>query len=387
MEELIMVRYGEISLKGNNRRFFEDRLVGNIRSRLADLGNVQVHKTYGRIFVSGLSQINTAIRRLQDVFGIVSISPVFQTENHLEQIKALGLELVQRQNPVPGTTFRVDTRRSNKSFPLNSMEINREVSAHILPKVEGLKVNLTEPQLRLSIEVREKSTYLFLESFPGPGGLPVGVTGKGLLLLSGGIDSPVAGWLAMKRGVKVEALHFHSFPFTGEQSKEKVVQLANALAPYNHGMRLWIAHFTEIQKAIHVHCPPALRVTIMRRMMMRIAHRLAERIKALVLITGESIGQVASQTLESMHTIGSAIPMQIIRPLVTYDKHEIITKAQEIGTYNISILPYEDCCTVFVPKHPSTKPSILDAEKAEAGVDWAGLIDQCVDTLELIDIP
>ncbi|MDD2630231.1 MAG: tRNA 4-thiouridine(8) synthase ThiI [Limnochordia bacterium] len=387
MEELIMIRYGEISLKGGNRRFFEDKLVANIRSAIADLGDVDVYKTYGRIFVRGVRQVSTAIRRLQGVFGIVSISPVLQVSKEVDTIKTVGLELIKRLDPAPGTTFRVDARRSDKSFPLTSIEINQEVASTILPQFEDLVVDLSNPELRLSIEIREKSAYIFVESYPGMGGLPVGVTGKGLLLLSGGIDSPVAGWMVMKRGVRVDALHFHSFPFTGEKSKEKVINLANILADYNQGMRLWIAPFTEIQKTIHAHCRPALRITIMRRMMIRIADRLAQRIGALILVTGESIGQVASQTLESMTTISAVTPKQIIRPLAAFDKQEIITRAKEIGTYETSIQPYEDCCTVFVPKHPSTRPSIEEAEGAEAGIDWDSLLDKCLADMEVIDIP
>ncbi|MGB8955071.1 MAG: tRNA uracil 4-sulfurtransferase ThiI, partial [Tumebacillaceae bacterium] len=281
-------------------------------------------------------------------------------------------------------TFKVEGRRADKRFPLTSPEIAREVATHVLKNVEGLKVDVHNPELTLTVEVRESKAYLLCDIIPGPGGLPVGMSGKVMLLLSGGIDSPVAGWMAMKRGATVEGIHFQSFPFTSERAQEKVNDLAKILAKHGGRVRLHNVYFTEIQKAIRMHVPEEYSITIMRRIMMRIADRLAHQRKALALVTGESLGQVASQTLESMYVINNVTNMPILRPLVAMDKVDIMRIAKNIGTYETSILPYEDCCTVFMPKNPKTRPKLHEAEAAEAKLDIEALIQEALEKTETL---
>lgn len=394
-ESLILVRYGEISLKGKNRPAFENRLVSNIRRALAGTGRAGIVKLRGRLMIE-LQDMDTAeaLSRLGRVFGIVSFSPARRVKADEESIYEAALVSLQkgmerkgftlddeRSKPV---TFRVTVKRADKSFPLNSMELSRRVGAHLLGSVPGLKVDLHNPELVVSVDVREGHAYIFSETLPGPGGLPVGVSGKGMLLLSGGIDSPVAGWMSMKRGIELEAVHFHSFPFTGEKSKEKVVDLCRVLARYGGRVVLHVAHFTGIQKAIHKECPEELRITIMRRFMFRLAQRLAEKNHALALITGESVGQVASQTLESMVAINEVTLMPVLRPLVGFDKRQIVDLAEKIGSYDISIQPYEDCCTLFLPKHPSTKPRLDKVHEAEQGLDIEGLTAEALEKTETL---
>jgi thiamine biosynthesis protein ThiI len=283
-------------------------------------------------------------------------------------------------------TFKVEARRANKQFPLQSPEIMKAVSRHVLANSgqDQLKVDVHNPELTLTVEVRETKAYVMCDVIDGPGGLPVGTAGKVMLLLSGGIDSPVAGWMAMKRGATVEAIHFHSFPFTSERAQEKVNELAKILAKHGGRVRLHNVYFTEIQKAIRKHCPEEYSVTIMRRFMMRIADRLAHKRKALALVTGESLGQVASQTLESMYTINHVTNIPILRPLIAIDKVEIMNIAKKIGTYETSILPYEDCCTIFLPKNPKTRPKVSEAEAAEAKLDIEALIEEALERTESI---
>ncbi|AZR74489.1 tRNA 4-thiouridine(8) synthase ThiI [Anoxybacter fermentans] len=371
----ILIRYGEIGLKGKNRKTFEKILVRNIKECLRDLGQFNVERTYGRIYlrqVDGL--IDQIVERLARVPGIVSLSPVVKTGLDMEEIKEMALRVLEDALP-DGGTFKVETKRANKNFPLISPEINRQVSAHLLINFsKELKVDVHNPDTVVFVEVRSEHVYLYSKVIDGPGGLPVGSSGRGLLLLSGGIDSPVAGWLGMKRGVIIDALHFYSFPFTSERSKEKVIELAKVLARYSGKMRLFIGYFTNIQKAIGLKCPERLHITIMRRMMFRMATEIAHRYNAKVLFTGESIGQVASQTLESMEVINAVTNIPVLRPLITMDKTEIMDLARKIGTYEISIQPYEDCCTVFVPDAPATRPRLKDAEAAEKDL----MIDQLI---------
>lgn len=380
-ELIVLVRYGEISLKGKNRPVFENKLLSNIRAALAGVGEFKIFKLQGRLMLEfRKADAREALDRLGRVFGVVSFSPVIRVQAEWELIsQAAVLSLqggLERKALIPGergetVSFRVTVKRADKSFPLTSIELGRELGAHLLRQVPGLRVDLHQPQLVVSVDVREGKAYLFSETLPGPGGLPVGVSGKGMLLLSGGIDSPVAGWMSMKRGIGLEAVHFHSFPFTGDRSKEKVVDLCRVLALYGGQVILHVVHFTDIQKAIHKNCPEELRITIMRRFMFRIAQQLAVSRKALALITGESVGQVASQTLESMAVINEVSAMPVLRPLVGFDKRQIIDLAEKIGTYDISIRPYEDCCTLFLPKHPSTKPRLEQVQTAEKALEEA----------------
>lgn len=381
----ILIRYGEISLKGKNRKIFEQILVRNMKECLRGLGSFTMERTFGRIFIRGAEGItDDVIRRLTMIPGIVSMSPVVRTTLELDEIKQTALRVLQDALP-HGGTFKVETKRANKQYPMTSPEINQELGAHLLINYPNeLKTDVHHPDATVYIEVRQEETYLFSKVVAGPGGLPVGSGGRGLLLLSGGIDSPVAGWMGMRRGVTMDAIHFHSFPFTSERSKEKVIELARQIAQYSGRVRLFMLHFTEVQKAIGVNCPERLHITIMRRMMMRIATEVARRFDARVLFTGESIGQVASQTLESMEVINAVTNIPILRPLIAMDKTEIISVARKIGTFETSILPYEDCCTVFVPDAPATKPKLKDAEKAEEKLAVAELIEEALQKSSLL---
>jgi thiamine biosynthesis protein ThiI len=381
---LLLVRYGEISLKGRNRKMFEDILLGNIKTALQGILVHDIHKTFGRLYIE-TDHWQQAAERLQRVFGIVSLSPVLKAELHTEAIKAAAVKVMADAS---AKTFKVETRRPNKAFPLTSPELSRTLGAHVLQSLPGLSVDVHKPDVILNVEVRQEGAFLYSRTIPGLGGLPVGASGKGFLLLSGGIDSPVAGFLALKRGVAVEGLHFHSYPFTTERSKEKVIELGRILGQYTGRGQfpLWICHFTEIQKAIQGVPFPSLRITIMRRFMLRIAAQLAQSHKAYALITGESLGQVASQTMESIFTINAVTNMPVYRPLIGLDKEEIVEIARRIGTYETSILPYEDCCTVFVPRNPATRPTVDQALEAESYLDVEGLVAEAIAKTEYLDV-
>lgn len=406
MERLI-ARYGEISLKGNNRSDFEKILVRNLRSSLSDWPEVVVERIGGRILIhlngSPVGAVVTAARR---VFGIVSVSPVRQAALSLDAIQQAAIETAKealrnpesraplddragadvRHDPADrpdAATFKVEVRRPNKRFPMTSPELASELGGRLLASVPGLQVDVHQPSFTVYVEIRNEGAYLYAAKVPAVGGLPVGSSGKVGLLLSGGIDSPVAGWLAMKRGADVEAIHFHSFPFTSERALQKVEDLAQILADWGGRLRLHVVHFTEVQTEIRKHCPEPLTITIMRRMMLRIAERIANERRLLALVTGESLGQVASQTLDSMRTIGAVAQLPILRPLVAEDKVDIIRRARDIGTYDTSVLPYEDCCTIFVPKSPRTKPKLEEAERGETGLDIDDLVTRAVERTEL----
>lgn len=384
--DYILVRYGEIALKGKNRYRFEDRLLQNIRNVLRDLEKIKASKSFGRIFVQlNGESADEVINRLRKVFGLISFSPVKKTSLDLEEIKNVSLELIQQMNPKP-STFKVETKRPNKQFPLKSPEVTYEVGAHILINTENIKVDVHNPDVVVKVEIREEGAYIFSNVIYGIGGMPAESSGKALLLLSGGIDSPVAAWYAMKRGLLVEGVHFHTHPLTSEESIQKVLDLAKQLAVYSGQFKVHFVPFLEVQKEIRDYAPESHNITIMRRMFLRIADSLATKRKALALVTGESLGQVASQTLESMNTINNVTNTPIIRPLITMDKLEIITKAQEIGTYGTAIRPYEDCCTLFVPRNPATKPSIKVAEKAESYMDVEGLINDAINRTKVVTI-
>jgi thiamine biosynthesis protein ThiI len=383
MPATFLIRYGEIALKGKNRSFFERTLFNNLKSALKGL-DTRVFRMHGRFLVTGPAAEEEEITgRLSRVFGVVSVSIVTTAPLDLEAIKEKALELVESR-PLPGDSFKVEARRSNKSFPLTSPELNRIIGAAILETHPRLKVDLHDPSFRVFIEVGSKEAYLYHDRVAGPGGLPVGVTGRALLLLSGGIDSPVAGWMAMKRGLSLEALHFHSFPFTGRRSREKVIDLCRNLSLSGGKIRLHLVSVTDIQKEIHTRCPSELGIILLRRMMMRIAEELSRRRGLQALVTGESLGQVASQTLESMMVIDSVTSMLILRPLLGMDKHDIITLAEKTGTYEISIRPYEDCCTLFLPRHPATRPRMEKVVGAEAALDITGLTAAALDSVEAV---
>ncbi|HEY8531121.1 MAG TPA: tRNA uracil 4-sulfurtransferase ThiI [Limnochorda sp.] len=385
MRELVLVRYGEIGLKGENRPAFEGRLAENLRAALADLPGTRVIRGYGRLYIDTAGQTEAALERLRRVFGVVAYHPALETALEMDQILEAATRLVAAE-PRPAR-FKVEARRSNKAFPLNSIELNRAVGAHVLSHVDGLTVDLHEPQIRLRIEIREKAAYLYVRDVPGPGGLPVGVGSPALLLLSGGIDSPVAGWYMLKRGVPLRAIHFQSPPFTSPRALQKVQDLCDVLARWGGRVPLYVVPFTRTQTAIRKAIAPELSMTVLRRMMYRIADRVARREGLAALVTGESVGQVASQTIESLAAINPVTSLPVLRPLIGLDKAEIIERAQAIGTYSISIRPYEDCCTLFVPTHPATHPRLDEVEAAEAALPVEELVEEAVAGTELEEHP
>ncbi len=370
--ELIMARYGEIALKGRNRYQFENLLVSNIEKTLSRFGDVRVEKVYGRILIH--QPVHTEVLdALTRVFGLVSVSKAYVVPLDLEAIKEQALLLAQERGP---DTFKIKARRAYKGFDYDSPSINQEVGAHVLRHGPSLRVDVHDPQLTIHVEVRQEGVYLYAQALRAVGGLPVGMTGRAVLLLSGGIDSPVAGWMSMKRGLRLTALHFHSPPFTSEEAVEKVKDLTRLLAGYGGRIPLHLHHFTEVQKAILENCRPQLAVIIMRRMMMRVAEQLAEQEGALAIVTGENLGQVASQTLESIAVTNALARRPVLRPLIGFDKREIMDRAEAIGSYQISIRPYDDCCTLFVPKHPQLFPRLQQVQNSERNLRTEELLAQ-----------
>lgn len=387
MKKIILVRYGEIILKGLNRPVFEEKLINNIKKSLNGLGKVSVMRSQARIYIEPESdeyEFDAAIEKLIKVFGIVSVSPVWKIESDFEQIKEHSLELVKNvtgRNDYP--TFKVETKRGNKRFPMESPEISMELGAYILDNFPHLKVDVHNPSFTLFVEVRENA-YIYTQIIPSNGGLPTGTNGKAMLLLSGGIDSPVAGWMMAKRGVEIEAIHFYSYPYTSERAKDKVIQLAKILSGYCYRINLHIVPFTDIQLAINEKSPEDQMTVIMRRIMMQISEKIAVKNGCQALITGESLGQVASQTIQALGVTNNAVQMPVFRPLIGMDKNEVIEIARKIDTFETSILPYEDCCTVFVAKHPRTRPKLEDILRYEAELQIDALIQQAIDNTEVI---
>lgn len=389
MKRIILVRYGEIILKGLNRPVFEDKLVNNIKKALHSLGKADVLRSQGRIYVEPAQEdydFETALDKITRVFGVVSVSPVWKLKSDFEDIKTRSLELV---SDLLGRrdfkTFKVETKRGDKRFPMDSPEISRELGAHILDNFSTLMVNVKNPDFILYVEVRE-SSYIYSEIIPAHGGMPTGTNGKAALLLSGGIDSPVAGWMIAKRGVEIEAVHFYSYPYTSERAKDKVIELTRTLSTYCGPINLHVVPFTEIQLEINDKCPLDQMTIIMRRFMMIIAERIAQSVGALALVTGESVGQVASQTIQSLAVTNAVVSMPVFRPLIGMDKNEVINIARKIDTFETSILPYEDCCTVFVAKHPKTKPQLDKILQSESHLDAEPLIGRAIEKTEVIRI-
>lgn len=375
MQKIILVRMGEITLKGLNRGKFEKRLTDNIRRRLDKLGDFRVIQTHSRIWVEPQVQtddvlLEKAIDSLTRIFGIVSASLAWSFSGTMEDLEQQAVAYIgQIINDGKKRTFKVESRRGNKKFPLTSPQINEKIGSALLESFsENLEVKMKNPELVLYIEVRDKF-YIYSTVHRGQKGLPVGISGKGMLLLSGGIDSPVAGYMMASRGLELEAVYFHAFPFTSDRAKEKVIELARKIALYCGRITLHIVDFTDIQVALRDHGPEDLLTILIRRMMMRIADRLAENRGCKALITGESLGQVASQTLEALCSTDIIADRPVFRPLIGLDKDSTIEIARRIDTYETSILPYEDCCTIFVAKHPKTRPSMEDVEAAEQGLD------------------
>ncbi|QQK77322.1 tRNA 4-thiouridine(8) synthase ThiI [Salicibibacter cibarius] len=381
----ILVRYSEIALKGKNRADFERALKGNINRALAAFPGAKARRTTGRLVVDTHDEDAEAIMgKLQCIFGISSLSYARKTSHELLDIQATALRVMQDQ---PGAkTFKVSARRSFKSFPIRSQQLNHEIGSHVLKNTEDITVDVHHPDVELLVEVREHGTYISAGKIPGPGGLPVGSSGKVMLMLSGGIDSPVAGYLALKRGAELEAVHFHSPPFTNERAKQKVIDLSRILAGYGTTIRLHVIPFTEIQQYIHKEVATNYEMTIMRRMMMRISERVAREREALALVNGESLGQVSSQTLASMHTIEEVANLPVLRPLITMDKIEVTDIAEQIGTFETSILPYEDCCTIFLPAESKTKPKREKANFYESFLDMDEMLEKAVSNRETLTI-
>lgn len=377
--DYIMVRFGELSTKGKNKKDFIHTLYLNIKHSLKDF-DVEVESRYDHIYVhlKG-NDYEPIIERLQDISGIQGLSLVARIDNDIEKIKESSLELIKLEE---GRTFKVKVKRSNKRFPLHSEEITRIVAPVIL-KNTNLKVDVHNPDILLNIEVRDEGTYIFVKTYPGAGGYPLGVAGKSMHMLSGGIDSPVAAYLMMKRGVTIECIHFASPPYTQEAVIYKLMDLLTKLNRYQPRIRLHIVPFTKIQEAIYDNAPESYCITIMRRMMYRLAARLAKRRNCPVISTGESVGQVASQTLQSMATINEVTSTPVIRPCATMDKLEIIKLSKKIDTYDISIRPYEDCCTIFTPKAPKTAPKLEEAKQFEEKFDYESLINEALGNIEV----
>ena len=380
MDKLIFIKYGELSTKKDNRKMFIKLLLKNVRRKLEGL-EIEINYTTARMYIKTTSKdIDEVVNRLKEVFGIRSIVICDRVNNNKEEIENKIKEIIQT---LSFKTFKVETIRSDKSFPISSLEFSRMMGAVVLKNKE-CKVDVHNPDLILNIEIRSEGTYIYTKEVLGLGGYPVGVQGKGLLMLSGGIDSPVAGYLALKRGVDLECLYFESPPHTSLEAKNKVVKLASIIDKYSGNIKVHVVPFTELQEAIYKNVPDTYIITIMRRMMYRIAERLSKRRNCKVIINGESIGQVASQTLTSMSVINNVTNYPVIRPVACLDKLEIIDIANKIDTYETSILPYEDCCTIFVPRHPVINPELSKCIEYENLFDYETLLEKCIDNIETI---
>ncbi|MCP4603085.1 MAG: tRNA 4-thiouridine(8) synthase ThiI [Proteobacteria bacterium] len=379
----IVLRFGELFLKGKNRYIFENALERNVRRAVADRNDVQIWRVHGRIFVLGADD-DDLVYHLQNVFGISSISKAVFCERTLDTVTAQALELAEKRPPGV-ETFRISARRSYKAFPYTSTDLGRIVGAEVV-KATGLKVDLEKFDLEIGIEIGVDWTFLWSTQKPGAGGLPVGTAGKAVLLLSGGIDSPVAGHLLQKRGLELTAVYFHSFPYTGDHVKDKVIQLTGLLARRQKSIRLFTVPFARIQELFRDEADAKYLVILYRRAMIRIAEMIAHTEKIPALITGESLGQVASQTLPNLAAIQDAAKLPILRPLIGFDKAETIALARKIGSYNISIIPHDDCCSLFVPKHPETKAKAVYIRKIEQSIDWFPLLDEAVNAAEIVEM-
>ncbi len=368
MNQAFLLKYGEIALKGKNRRIFEDVLLKKVKEALKRVdGSFSATKTRGRIFVEALEPVDEkeVMEALQTVFGLVWIAPAILTEdNGFDALAAQVIEFIEKSIPDRHITFKVDSRRTRKNYPLTSMELNAALGEKILEAFPEMTVDVHDPDIYVSVEIRENINF-YVRQYPGPGGMPIGTNGSAQLLLSGGIDSPVAGYMVAKRGVEVHATYFHAPPYTSERAKQKVVELASILSKYLGPVTLHVVNFTDIQMYIYEQCPHDELTIIMRRYMMKIAEHFAREDGDMGLVTGESIGQVASQTMQSLLCTDAATSLPVYRPLIGFDKQDIIDLALKIGTYDTSILPYEDCCTIFVAKHPVTKPRLERIQRSE----------------------
>lgn len=389
MYKAFLIKYGEIAVKGKNRYMFEDALVKQIRRALKEVeGSFEVRKEQGRIFVEANTEFDyeETVEALKRVFGIVGICPMIESdEDDIEVVWKLVVEHMKAAYPQGDHTFKVMARRARKEYPMNSMDMNCYLGEKILDNCPNMKVDVHKPDIMLNVEVRNK-VYIYSRIIPGLGGMPVGTAGKAMLLLSGGIDSPVAGYMIARRGVKIDAVYFHAPPYTSERAKQKVIDLAKQVAKYSGPINLHVVNFTDIQLYIYDKCPHDELTIIMRRYMMRIAEHFAKETGSLGLITGESIGQVASQTIQSLASTNEVCTLPVYRPLIAFDKQDIVDISEKIGTYETSILPYEDCCTIFVAKHPVTKPNLEVIRRSELKLaeDIDELVKKAIETTETI---
>ena len=381
MKRVILIKYGELTTKKGNRNFFIHTLYQNISRKLKNF-DVSIYKDRSRMYIEFHdSDLSVIQEKLNCVFGIHMYHIAYLVDTNIDAIKNLLIELIQ---DLSFSTFKVEVKRSDKSFPIHSQEMNRVLGGVVLKNKDNISVDVHCPELFIKVEIREKYSYIYFNAYHGAGGYPIGTQPRGMLMLSGGIDSPVAGYLAMKRGIPIDCVYFEAFPHTSMEARNKVIELSKKLAKYTNEIHLHIVNFTKIQEAIYKNCHPNYCITIMRRMMYRIMEKLANKYHGLVIINGESVGQVASQTLTSMSVINEVTNMPVLRPVACFDKLEIIDLAKKIDTYDISILPYEDCCTVFVPKHPVINPSLEQAIKEENKFIFSPMIKEAVETVDTV---
>lgn len=387
MYNIAIVKYGEIGVKGKNRYIFENKLIKNVKNMLTHIGKFNVYKEYGRIYVDlgeYAEDYEEVLEEIKKVFGVVGVCPGIRAEKDYDKLKQLALQLLEEKIEAGSESFKVTSRRGDKSLELTSQEMSKDIAGFLVYNVKDrIKVDVRNPETTIHCEYRQNHVMVYSDTVPGYGGLPVGTNGRAMSLLSGGIDSPVASWMVAKRGVEIEAIHFHSYPFTSEKSQEKVRDLAQILAKYCGKVRLHKVNILEIQKAIGVSCKEEEMTIISRRFMMKIAQRVGEMRFCDALVTGESIGQVASQTIQGLTCTNASVSLPVFRPLIAMDKSEIIKIAQKIGTFETSVIPEEDCCTVFSPKSPVTKPKLDRIEKSESSLDVEKLIQDAIDNMEV----
>lgn len=388
MYNILIVKYGEIGVKGKNRYIFENKLIKNVKNILKPIGKFNVYKEYGRIYVDlDGYDYEEVVEEVKKVFGIVGVCPAVRAEKDYNLLKELALKMLEEKIEQGYKSFKVDSRRGDKDFKLTSQEMSLDIGGYLVSQVKDkIAVDVRNPEVKIHCELRQNHVMVYSDTIPGYGGLPLGTNGRAMSLLSGGIDSPVASWMVAKRGMELECIHFHSYPFTSEKSQEKVRDLAQILAKYCGRVRLHKVNMLEIQKSIGLNCKDEEMTIISRRFMMRIAERVAESRHCDALVTGESIGQVASQTIQGLTCTNASVKMPVFRTLIAMDKTEIIEVAQKIGTFETSILPEEDCCTVFSPKKPVTKPKLDRIEKSENKLDVEKLIQDAIDNIEVEDI-
>lgn len=396
-QNIFIVRTGEVALKGMNKPYFERVLVQRIRAALKKTneqskeegnGGIDVYRHEGLIFIKSPKTIpeETIIKLVSRVFGVASISPAWECESNLDAIGEMAVKFMLKQIEERGVkTFKVFAKRADKTFPIKSPEIARIIGAKVLIGCKVLKVDVHNPEVRLHVDLRRGVSYIYDEKVAAIGGLPLGTNGRGLILLSGGIDSPVAAWMMARRGMLIEAVHFHSYPYTSKRAQEKVEKLAGIVASYSGRIRMHVINLLPIQEQIVQHCPEEETTILVRRFMMRIAQEIARKNRCMMLITGEDLGQVASQTAEAITVTDACVDLPVLRPLIGMDKVDIMDKAREIGTYETSIEPFEDCCTVFLPKHPTTKPKLARIEQSESALDVDGLVKAAVESEEIVE--